>query len=138
MFYHRRRSQPITLVLVGAGILMAMASRGCNHGSYRHHTFYDRNRQIVPRNLWIGPNGQPAELYDASGNRVPPNEVQAAYTQSTYSRSSSRRYGGGFLPLFFGGSRYGGSYNTNRSSYSTRSSSPVIRGGFGLSGFASS
>jgi hypothetical protein len=140
-----RRSQSITLALLGAGMLASCAFCGCPAGSGRR-TLYDRNHNVVPRERWYGPDGKPAELYDENGNPVPANEVASAYSSST-SHHSYRRHGGGLWPLLFwggsgGSTSYGGPRpSTGRPSGSPSTSrpstgGPVSRGGFGGGGSA--
>ncbi len=133
-----RKSGAITLALLGGLMLTGCLCGGCGRGYARHRQFYDKQKNLCPRERWIGPDGQPAELYDENGNLVPPDQVRAAYNQPT-SYSSGWHYGPSFYywgsPWSYGRSWGGSSYSPGSSSRSAPSSpGSVSRGGFGSTG----
>ena len=121
-----KKSRSITLALIGTALLAT--STGCG-GSSR--TLYDKAGKAVPRAQWKKADGTWAELYDANGNPVSPDEINRAYSTST---TSHRHYGssGGW---FWGGSGWGsGSSSRSYGSGSGTSGGSVSRGGFGSTG----
>jgi len=134
-----RKSGAITLALLGGLLLTGCLCGGCGGGTPRYRTLYDKQHHVVPRERWIGPDGQPVELYDANGNPVPPDEVRSAYnTPASY--SSGWRPGPGFFyfgrPWYAGRSWGGSSSGSGSSNFGKSSPSSISRGGFGGTGHA--
>src|SRR5262245_59501343 len=134
-----RKSGKITLVILGGLMLSGCLCGGCGRPS-RARTFYDKQHNVVPRDRWMGPDGQPAELYDENGNPVPADEVRTAYSHPT-SHSSSSRWGWGPVfwsrPWYSSGRSWGGSSSSSGSGsswFGKSSSSSISRGGFGGTG----
>ena len=121
-----KKSRSITLALIGTALLATSA--GCG-GSSR--TLYDKSGKAVPRSQWKTANGTWAELYDANGNPVSPDEINRAYSTSTATRGHYGSSGG----WFWGGSGWGGrSSSRSYGSGSGTSGGSVSRGGFGSTG----
>lgn len=134
-----RKSTSISLAILGGIMLTSCLCGGCGGGSPRYRTLYDKQHNVVPRDRWLGPDGQPVELYDENGNPVPADEVRSAYSTPTSHSSSSRsRPGPGFFVFSspWSSSRSWGSSSRSSSGshFGSSSSGSVSRGGFGSSG----
>lgn len=103
-----RKSRAISLMILGGALLIA----GC-----RSRTFYDSQGKVVPRSQWRDASGNPKQLYDANGNLVPPEEVNAAYAASTSYSSHRRTSSWGRSSLFSGSTRggFGSSFHSSSS-----------------------
>ena len=124
-----KKSRSITLALVGS----ALVASGCGSRTTTR-TFYDKDKNPVPRSQWKKADGTPNELFDAQGNPVAQDEISQAYSSTTGSSTTGYRRSYGGSSFFWGPSWGSSSRGSSGGSPSHSSGGSVSRGGFGSTG----